>query len=124
MIDEAYEVIASTKTATLATINEDGAPYAVPVTYSYSEGRFVWVSAPDTVHSANISRDDRVSFCIVEAVEGKARAVYINTRISFIGETIFDEKWKTELTKYELELGTLDTKKSIPGRFYFQGENA
>ena len=124
MRDAALEVIASTKIGTLATLCEDGAPYSTPVTYSFDGKRFTWKSSPDAVHSINLERDKRASFTIVEKSDGKARAVYVNGSAVATGEVTFEEKWQTTLAEYEVVLGELDTQKTTPGRFYFQGDAA
>lgn len=119
MKKEALAVIDSTRVGTLATLREDGSPYVTPITYTFVDGLFVWLSAPDAEHSLNIARDPRVSLSIVENTE--QRAVYINTTAEATGQTTFNEAWQQELEKYQLALGKLDIKKSTEGRFYFKG---
>jgi len=123
MTEEALAVITSSSTGTLATLCEDGSPYTTPLKYTFKDGRFTWKSAPEAVHSMNIIRDGRASFCIVEDVANNVRAVYINGRAFATGEASFNEEWQTNLADYSIELGALDTTKSTPGRFYFQGAN-
>lgn len=121
MNEEALEVIASTRFATIATLAADGAPYATPITYQFKDGRFTWNSSPDSVHSQNIVRDGRASLSIIEDGVDDIRAVYINGKSHATSETSFDEKWSQNLQVFEMYLGELDSDKSTPSRFYFRG---
>lgn len=123
MNEEVRAVIESTHTGVLATLCEDGSPYATPITYTFDSGRFTWKSSPDAVHSKNIERDGRVSLSIVENADSKVRAVYVNNEAVATGETSFEEKWQQHLAEYAVELGTYDATHSTPGRFYFRGTN-
>ena len=121
MIEEALEVIASTRFAAIATLTSDGDPYATPITYQFDSGRFTWNSSPDSIHSQNIVHDGRVSLSIVEDAANDIRAVYINGVAQATKETSFDKKWSQNLQVFEMHLGELDIDKSTPGRFYFRG---
>ncbi len=117
MNDEAVEIIGATMFAVLATSNEDGSPYATPVTYTFNDGILSWRSQTEAVHSQNIARDGRVSLVILEG----GRAVYINSVARATGEMSFDERWQKDLAHYEVPTGALDEEKSQPGRLYFRG---
>lgn len=53
--------------ATLATLDDDGAPYQVPVWFEW-DGQFLWiVSKPLARYVANVRRDPRVAVCVARA---------------------------------------------------------
>jgi nitroimidazol reductase NimA-like FMN-containing flavoprotein (pyridoxamine 5'-phosphate oxidase superfamily) len=64
----------------LGTADEDGRPWATPVFYAADgEYRIVWVSAPDSRHSRNISARPEVAITVFDshAPIGGAEALYL-----------------------------------------------
>ncbi len=86
-------VLGRNTSGVLAMTEEDGFPYAVPLSYVWKDGRayFHWATAGrklDAVH-----RDDRVSFCVIdqdEIVPGEYttyfRSVIVFGRVRILGD--------------------------------------
>lgn len=71
----------------LATVNEDGTPWVVPV-HLFTDGEFVyWFSKQTTQHSQNITRAPRVSLTLYPTSPvGKLQGVYINGVAQVLGQ--------------------------------------
>lgn len=132
-MQEAEQVFSKTIHGALATINEDGSPWVVPIHIFYDEGAVYWLSAEETQHSQNIKRDTRVSFTAWgKRGDEPAQAIYINgaatqldasemaqvqaRMIEKLGETppIYDTT-----RAYRLLLGNINSSKSGKNRWYF-----
>jgi PPOX class probable F420-dependent enzyme len=66
MTKEEYEgfLLDRARTATLATVRDDGRPHAAPVWFDLEGDTFVFTTAEGTVKGRNMRRDPRVSLCI------------------------------------------------------------
>jgi len=62
--DRVREFLAAHNTLTLATVNDDGAPYACDLFYAQLDNAFYFLSAPQSRHAQNLTRDPRVSATI------------------------------------------------------------
>lgn len=68
---ESIAVLSRMTHGTLALSGDDGYPYAVPVSYVYSDGKILFHSALKGHKIDAIMRNDKVSFCVVERDEVK-----------------------------------------------------
>ncbi len=66
MTSEEYQdfLLASIRTATLATVRPDGRPHAAPIWYGLDGETFVFLTGEGTVKGKNMKREPRVSLCI------------------------------------------------------------
>ena len=76
-------IIDSNRYMTIATIGDDGHPWATPVYFTpdgYTD--FYWISSPETEHSKNIAERSEVGIVIFDSTVpiGGAEAVYIRAR--------------------------------------------
>ena len=70
---EARELLARCDYGVLATVDADGQPYAVPLSYAFREGAIYFHSALDGHKLDNIKANAAVSFCVVGKTEVLAR---------------------------------------------------
>lgn len=71
----------------LATINEDGSPWASPLHLVLGDGYIHWFSTEDKVHSLNVARDSRVSIAhFSRDTSGGPKGVYINGEAELLDE--------------------------------------
>lgn len=64
--EESEAILKRMTNGTLALHGNGGYPYAVPVSYVYSEGKIYFHSALQGHKVDALRRDDKVSFCVVE----------------------------------------------------------
>jgi PPOX class probable F420-dependent enzyme len=64
--DEVAAFLAAERRAHVATINDDGTPHVVPLSYVVLEGRLTFWTHPRSRKVANLRRDRRLT-CLVEA---------------------------------------------------------
>ena len=68
-IEEAKEILNSAHYGSLATIGEDGYPYALPISYVY-DGTSIYIHGATEGHKLdNIKFSSKVSFCVVGATK-------------------------------------------------------
>jgi general stress protein 26 len=116
---------------TLATVNEDGSPWATPVHVFADDTAVYWFSQTGHQHSVNIERDPRVSLALWARTEGTLGAY-----ISGTATKLSDEDTTTQILSlasrdgtipahfagtsgYCLEIGQLNRGKSTEKRWYF-----
>lgn len=79
--ETARDVLDSVRYIVLSTVDPDGWPRTSPVYFTpHRYEDLYWVSHPDTHHSANLRRDDRLSGVVFDstvAPGGGQRAVYV-----------------------------------------------
>lgn len=63
---ESVAILERMTNGTLALHGDDGYPYAVPVSYVYADGKIYFHSAMKGHKVDAISRNDKISFCVVE----------------------------------------------------------
>ena len=63
--DEIIEILKSNSYGILSTISEDGYPYGVPISYIFVNDAIYFHCAVKGQKLDNISKDDKVSFCVV-----------------------------------------------------------
>lgn len=132
MSNECQQFLSEVVHGALATINEDGSPWVVPlhIFFDQSANAIVWFSHEKANHSANIIREPRVSmtawggtpsaaayiggsaYKLEEAKKNDARALVEAKTGSF--PPIFEGA-----DAYILPLGKYDLEKSTENRWYF-----
>lgn len=64
--EETAKILTEAEYGILATVNAEGAPYTVPLSYVFKDGRVYFHCANQGHKIANLAADCRVSFCVVE----------------------------------------------------------
>ena len=67
--EDIEEILIKGEYGTLSTINEDGYPYVVPLSYIYYDKCIYFHSAKDGNKLQNIEKNNKVSFCVVTDTE-------------------------------------------------------
>lgn len=68
--EDAVKILESNSHGVLALDGDDGYPYAVPVSYAYEDGKIYFHGAAEGGHKLDsITRNSKVSFCVVEKDE-------------------------------------------------------
>jgi PPOX class probable F420-dependent enzyme len=75
--------------AILATLDEDGQPYQVPVWYEWDGSRLWIVSKPEAAYVKNLQRDPRASVCIATQTLPYVR-VLVQGEVTLVDT---DEEW-------------------------------
>ena len=133
MNEQAKAVFDESVIAVLATVNEDGSPWATPVHLVADDVNVYWFSKDSTIHSQNIMRDERVSLSLFSLDESKGpKGVYVNGRAEKLGDderSIASDLFRKRLTvlppifdiasAYRLPLGRFDEQKSTGNCWYF-----
>jgi PPOX class probable F420-dependent enzyme len=103
---EVEDFLAGERRAHLATIDADGTPHVVPLSYVVIDGRVTFWTDPASRKVANIRRDPRIT-CLVEtgAQFAEFRAVQLHGRAE-LGEDV-DTSRRTGLALYERAAGFL-----------------
>ncbi len=70
---EALEILKNGSSGVLAVAGDEGYPYAVPLSYAYSEGKLFFHVARSGHKLDAIARNDKVSFCVVAQDEVNRR---------------------------------------------------
>lgn len=131
--EESKRIFAENYVGCIATVNDDGTPWATPL-HMASDGEYVyWFSNETERHAANHERDNRVSLALYAPEGGPHKeGIYLNGRV----EKIARDKWAEIgdfLTKrlgfslatfstgaaYRMPIGTFDEQKSTGNCWYF-----
>lgn len=67
--EDTIEVLQRNQYGVLSTVDKDGMPYGVPLTYVYDEGKIYFHSAVEGHKLDNINFNKKVSFCVVGSTE-------------------------------------------------------
>lgn len=132
-MEAAEAILAENLLGTLATVNEDGAPWATPLHVFHDGSDVYWFSHEDVQHSKNIDRDGRVSVCVFRPnTSGGLKGVYISGRAVKLDASATQEAKKIVVkrlgtlppvfetaTAYRLSMGQLDATRSKNGCWYF-----
>lgn len=133
MNDAALAIFDEQVVGSLATLNDDGTPRATPL-HVVTDGQAIyWFSPLSAVHSRNIVRDPRVSFCLASPHENAGlRGVYVAGRAGLVDETareriVASYRARTggfpsafaDWQVYMLPVGTVDEQKSTGNCWYF-----
>ena len=123
----------------LATINEDGTPWATPLKFGTINGKVYWRSSEVTIHSQNIARDRRISITVfdneIRAGTGAKQALYIQSVATKLDDSeqavileLIGERFSQRddsMPIYAAAIGDIDENKSTNNRFYsiYKGED-
>lgn len=130
-MEDIKSILTDNLIGTIATLNEDGSPWATAVHIFADNDALYWFSKDTHQHSVNIERDARVSVSLWSKQEG-TKGAYISgsaTKLS-VDETAkaFDIVVATvggippvfeNTSAYRLPVGPLDSSKSSEKRWYF-----
>ena len=64
--EESIGILQRATSGTLALLGDNGYPYAVPISYVYSDGKLYFHSAPDGHKVDAIKNHDKASFCVID----------------------------------------------------------
>lgn len=116
---------------TLATLNEDGSPWATPVHIFADDEALYWFSKDQHQHSRNIERDSRVSVALWSQ-NGGTKGAYISGGATKITADVLPEALEIVVSTvgkvppvfentsgYRLPIGQLNTSQSSENRWYF-----
>lgn len=127
------EILDNNLLGALATLNEDGSPWVVPV-HVFSDNEAVyWFSLEDKQHSQNVAHDPRVSITLFSPdMSYGPKAVYINGDAETLGVDATTEAKKLveakigkipepflAMTGYRVKIGELNRGKSTGNCWYF-----
>ncbi len=107
---EAKEILLAGEYGVLSTVSEDGQPYGVPVSYSYTGDIIYFHCALEGHKLENLSSNNKVSFCVV----GKTRLLPAKFATNYESVIVFGKAF--EVTEDEKHQGLLEIlKKYSPG---------
>lgn len=135
MTDEARVILNNNVLGTIATLNEDGSPWATPLHVFYDEATSAvyWFSHETTQHSLNVARDSRVSLTLFSPDESHGpKGVYISgiaVQLDEESTTKAKDVVRVRLTTlppifdtasaYMLQIGNFNSSKSTRNCWYF-----
>lgn len=67
--EETIEILKSHTSGVLGVTGDDGYPYTVPLSYIFKDGKLFFHCAREGHKLDGIQRNDRVSFCVIDADE-------------------------------------------------------
>jgi len=113
--EESIDILRKATSGTLALLGDHNYPYAVPISYVYSDGKLFFHSALSGHKVDAIRNHDKASFCVIEQdqVQPKEFTTYFRSVIAF-GRThiIEDEKEKMAAARCS-QKDTIPTTKRI-----------
>lgn len=124
-------ILASNLIGTVATLNEDGSPWATPVHIFADDAAVYWFSKIDHQHSQNAVRDPRVSVSLWSKENGQ-RGAYISGTVRVLDEAETESAKQIvkdtigmvppvfeNTSAFRLEIGQVNTSKTVENRWYF-----
>lgn len=130
-MNEIKSILSDNLIGTLATINEDGSPWASPLHIFADDSALYWFSKDTHQHSENIALDDRVSVALWSET-GVTRGAYVSGRAVKLNATetpaVLDIVVSTvgtippvfeNTSAYRLPIGPVNLSKSSENRWYF-----
>jgi len=124
-------ILADNLIGTVATLNEDGSPWATPIHIFADDAAVYWFSNDQRQHSRNIENDPRVSVALWSRQDGTKGAYISGTAtklnadetakaLDIVVETVGAIPPVFENTSgYRLEIGQIDTGRTSEKRWYF-----
>lgn len=117
----------------IATVNDDGSPWATPLHILANDKYVYWFSHESCIHSKNIKRDSRVSISIFSPDESEGvKGVYLRGKAEQMTDTersqaiaLFKQRFGAlppvfgNVPAYRASIGTLDEQKSTGNCWYF-----
>jgi uncharacterized protein len=64
--EETREIMKTHSSGVLAVTGDDGYPYTVPISYTYTDGKLYFHCAKEGHKIDAIKRNDKVSFCVID----------------------------------------------------------
>ena len=135
-MESIHQILKNNRIGTLATVNEDGSPWATPLHVFADETSLYWFSKDTHQHSKNVVHEPRVSIALWSA-EATQKGAYISgTATKLAGaaaETAFDVVVAIfgsippvfdGVAAYRVPLGELNEAKSSANRWYFYTNNS
>ena len=133
MNDEARAILSENIIGVLATVNQDGSPWANPVHTFFDDEAIYWFSYADKQHSLNIDRDPRISLTVFSPDLSRGpKGVYINGQVQKldVDETTAAQKLRVArigkvpvffegTVGYKLKFGELNSSKTSGNCWYF-----
>ena len=133
MNEQAQAILDTNIIGALATVNEDGSPWATPLHFAYDDNALYWFSSSDRVHSQNLARDARANIAIfAHDTSGGLKGVYVSGRAELLDEAghakahdLFTRSLGSVPPSfatwgaYKLPIGTLNEQKSTGNCWYF-----
>lgn len=124
-------ILAENLIGTLATLNDDGSPWATPLHVFADDKAVYWFSKDTHQHSRNIEGDARVSLSLWSRAEG-TKGVYISGNAVKLDDAetakiLHDLAAKDgkippvfeNTSAYRLQIGQINSSKSSEKRWYF-----
>lgn len=92
--EDCIKVLERCTNGILAVIGDDGYPYAVPLSYAYKDSKIVFHSAKTGHKLDAISKDNKVSFCVVDedTIVPKEYTTYFRSVIVFGRARVLNEE--------------------------------
>lgn len=130
-MEEIKSILKDNLIGTLATLNEDGSPWATPLHVFTDDEALYWFSKDTHQHSLNIERDSRVAVTVWSQT-GATRGAYVtgvatklsaeetpavlDIVVSAVGKIppVFENT-----SAYRLPIGQINSSKSSENRWYF-----
>lgn len=124
-------ILADNLIGTVATLNEDGSPWATPIHVFSDDTAVYWFSKDTHQHSVNIQRDSRVSVALwsntqrtkgayISGTATKLDAEETQRALEIVIKTVGKVPPVFENTSaYRVEIGQSNTGKSSENRWYF-----
>lgn len=117
----------------LATINEDGSPWATPLHMVADDEAMYWFSATDRIHSKNVTRSGKATIALFSPdMSDGLKGVYLSGAAEQLSDTeharvhdLFLQRLGTvppafaAWNAYKLPIGILDKQKSTGNCWYF-----
>lgn len=130
-MENVKQILAANLVGTLATINEDGSPWATPVHVLSDDEALYWYSQDKHQHSQNIARDGRVSLALWARIEG-TKGAYIQGQAERLEGEAAEQAFALARTPdgslpsvfentspYRLKVGQINTSRTSENRWYF-----
>ena len=132
-MENAREILQENILGSVATVNEDGSPWATPVHIFFDDEAVYWFSHTSGQHSKNVARDPRVSVTVWSPDESKGiKGVYVSGTVQALDvdeteakkQLVVDRIGKVPsvfdgATAYKLPFGELNREKSYGNCWYF-----
>ena len=92
--DECIDILRNATSGTLAVLGDDGYPYAVPLSYVYSDGKLFFHSALSGHKVDAVRNYDKASFCVIaqDNVQPQKYTTYYRSVIAFGRVHIIDNE--------------------------------
>lgn len=133
MNEQARAILDANVLGVLATVNEDGSPWATPLHFVADDEALYWFSSSSRAHSSNLARDSRANVALFSPDTSKGlHGVYVSGRAEALGDAerarahqIFEQRLGVVPVNfatwgaYRLPIGTLDEQKSTGSCWYF-----